>query len=119
VTDDNGKAGPPPCAPEGGPVPINWGDLTAFRAVAAELNFTRAAAALHISQPALSVRVRRLERALGVRLLQRSTRVTGVTTAGRALSEWIDRTARSWERVQQEMTETTAGPSRSPAPPTT
>ncbi len=89
-----------------GPARMNWGDLTAFRAVAGELNFTRAAATLNITQPALSVRIRRLEQALGIRLLERSTRVTRLTAAGRLLRDWVERTAQGWEDVQREMADT-------------
>ncbi|MGN9809598.1 LysR family transcriptional regulator [Micromonospora sp. BQ11] len=107
---DDCKIGPHLLARESGLARINWGDLTAFRAVAEELNFTRAAATLQITQPALSVRIRRLEESLGVRLLERSTRVTTLTAAGLVLSDWIDRTARSWAQVQLEMTGTTVEP---------
>ncbi|MFI7210917.1 LysR family transcriptional regulator [Micromonospora maritima] len=117
MTHDDPKIGPHPWARGNGLARINWGDLTAFRAVAEELNFTRAAASLHIRQPALSVRIRRLEEALGVRLLERSTRVTTLTAAGLVLAEWIDRTARSWEEAQQEMTGSTVEPSEPASPP--
>ncbi|RKN47961.1 LysR family transcriptional regulator [Micromonospora endolithica] len=82
---------------------MNWGDLTAFRAVVEELSFTRAAARLRIAQPALSVRIRRLERELGTRLLERTTRSTRVTPQGRALADWVDETARSWDQVRAEV----------------
>lgn len=95
---------------------LNGGDLNAFRAVADELNFTRAAAALQITQPALSVRIRRLERKLGVRLLERSTRVTTLTAAGHLLRDWVEQVAGAWELVRQEMHEA-AGESPGPAVP--
>ncbi len=97
-----------------GPARMNWGDLIAFRAVAEELNFTRAAATLTITQPALSVRIRRLEQSLGVRLLERSTRVTTLTAAGRLLSDWVERTAQGWEQVRREMADTVT---EAPEPP--
>lgn len=80
---------------------MNWGDLMAFRILAQELSFTRAAARLHITQPALSVRIRRLEQALGARLLDRNTRVVHLTGPGSLLSAWVDHAARSWEQIQE------------------
>lgn len=95
---------------EPGRAVLNWGDLMAFRLLATELNFTRAAARLNITQPALSVRIRRLEQALGARLLDRNTRVVRLTTSGRLLSEWADRAAGSWTEIQKVV----ADPRRQP-----
>jgi DNA-binding transcriptional LysR family regulator len=60
-------------------------DLHAFAAIAAERNFTRAAARLGISQSALSHALRRLETRLGIRLLTRTTRNVGLSEAGSRL----------------------------------
>ena len=79
---------------------LNWGDLMAFRLLAVELNFTRAAARLEITQPALSVRIRRLEQTLGARLLDRNTRVVRLTASGRLLRDWADHAARGWTEIQ-------------------
>ena len=63
-------------------------DLLAFRAVARERSFTRAAAQLSVSPSALSHTIRRLEAVLDVRLLARTTRSVALTDAGeRLLSE--------------------------------
>jgi len=62
-----------------------FGDLTAFLAVAQEQSFTRAAARLGTSQSALSHTVRRLEERLEIRLLTRTTRKVSVTDAGERL----------------------------------
>jgi len=60
----------------------NISDLLAFRAVARERSFTRAAAQLGVSPSALSHTMRGLEERLGVRLLTRTTRSVAPTEAG-------------------------------------
>ena len=61
---------------------ISTRQLRAFMALAAERNFTRAAAASHLSQPAFSALIRQLEESLGVRLFERSTRHVGLSAEG-------------------------------------
>ena len=69
-------------------------DLLAFRAVAEQANFRRAAESVHISQPAFSRRIDKLEQALGVRLLERTTRRVSLTAVGRdfarKVAAWLD-----------------------------
>src|ERR1700712_5419594 len=60
-------------------------DLQAFRAVAQERSFTRAAAQLGVSPSALSQALRGLEARLGLRLLARTTRSVAPTEAGERL----------------------------------
>jgi DNA-binding transcriptional LysR family regulator len=60
-------------------------DLLAFRAVARERSFTRAAARIGVSPSALSHTIRALEERLGLRLLTRTTRSVAPTQAGERL----------------------------------
>lgn len=57
--------------------------LRYFRAVAEQLNFSRAAEQLHVAQPALSRQVRALEEELGATLLDRNHARVHLTDAGR------------------------------------
>jgi DNA-binding transcriptional LysR family regulator len=56
--------------------------LEYFVAVAAEMNFSRAAQRIHVVQSALSASVGRLEKELGVELFDRSRRQIALTAAG-------------------------------------
>jgi len=64
---------------------MDLNDLQAFRAVAEEGSFTRAAAQLGVSPSALSQTLRGLETRLGLRLLTRTTRSVAPTEAGERL----------------------------------
>jgi DNA-binding transcriptional LysR family regulator len=65
-------------------------DLLAFRAVATERSFTRAAAHMGVSTSALSHTMRGLEERLGVRLLNRTTRSVEPTEAGERLLRGVE-----------------------------
>ncbi len=79
------------------------GELSAFRTVAEERSFTRAAARLGISQSALSHSIRGLEKRLGLQLLARTTRSVSPTAAGAAL---LNELAPALERIEQAVAET-------------
>jgi LysR family transcriptional regulator, regulator of peptidoglycan recycling len=63
----------------------DFGELSAFMAVAEHRNFTRAAKQLGISTSTLSQTIRGMEERLGVRLLNRTTRSVVPTVAGDTL----------------------------------
>ncbi len=67
----------------------NFNDLLAFRAVATERSFTRAAAQMGVSTSALSHAIRGLEERLGIRLLNRTTRSVVPTEAGDRLLQSV------------------------------
>lgn len=79
------------------------GELSAFRMVAEERSFTRAAARLGVSQSALSHSMRGLEKRLGLQLLARTTRSVSPTAAGAAL---LHELAPALERIEQAVAET-------------
>jgi DNA-binding transcriptional LysR family regulator len=62
--------------------PVELRHLEYFVAVAAELNFSRAAKRIHVVQSALSASVAKLEKELGVELFDRSKRQITLTAAG-------------------------------------
>ena len=61
---------------------LRW--LSAFAAVAEELNFRRAAEKLFVAQPAISQQIMNLEKDLGVKLFDRNNRSVQLTDAGDA-----------------------------------
>lgn len=63
--------------------------LVYFRAVASELNFSRAAKKLNISQPPLSRQIMELEEDLKVTLFKRGPRGLTITPAGRFLAQEV------------------------------
>src|SRR6185295_5215723 len=77
--------------------------LRYFIAVAEQLHFGRAAAALHISQPPLSRAIRGLEERLGLALFVRNRRKVELTPAGARLLEEARRTLGQLERAVTEL----------------
>jgi DNA-binding transcriptional LysR family regulator len=66
-------------------------ELAAFREVARQSSFSRAAARLGYAQSTVSAQVQGLERQLGVRLFDRLARSVSLTAAGQALLPHADR----------------------------
>jgi DNA-binding transcriptional LysR family regulator len=76
--------------------------LRYFKAVADELNFTRAASRLRVAQSAVSSQIQDLENELGVVLLERSRRRVTLTAAGEAFLEASERILRSVEDASRQ-----------------
>jgi DNA-binding transcriptional LysR family regulator len=70
---------------------LSMRQMRAFLHVARIGNFTRAAEQAHMTQAGLSTLVREMERQLGVRLFDRTTRMVGLTAAGRRLLPVVER----------------------------
>jgi len=66
---------------------MNLRDLRYLVAVAEHGHFGRAAEACFVSQPTLSTQIRKLEKELGVELIERTSRQTMLTDAGRQVVE--------------------------------
>src|ERR1700740_3008267 len=76
--------------------------LRYFKAVADELNFTRAASGLRVAQSAVSSQIQDLENELGAVLLERTRRRGRLTAAGEAFGEATERILRSVEDASRQ-----------------
>jgi DNA-binding transcriptional LysR family regulator len=76
-------------------------DMLAFRTLADELHFGRAAEQLEMSQPALSQKIRKLEDELDVQLLIRTSRAVGLTQIGELFLQSCRRTLAEAERARE------------------
>jgi DNA-binding transcriptional LysR family regulator len=74
--------------------------LEYFAAVAAELNFSRAAQRIHVVQSALSAAVSRLEKELGIELFDGSKRQIALTAAGEVFLEHAREVIHTARRAQ-------------------
>jgi LysR family transcriptional regulator, hypochlorite-specific transcription factor HypT len=79
----------------------NW--LADLEALAATLNFSRAAESRNITQPAFGRRIKALEAWCGAELVDRSTHRLQLTAAGRAMLEAANDVNRRLERVRREI----------------
>lgn len=78
--------------------------LRAFREVARELSFTRAAHNLHYSQPAVTAQIKGLEEHMGASLFQRrGNRSVELTPAGARLRPLAERILELVETAQYEI----------------
>ncbi|MFJ5265711.1 LysR family transcriptional regulator [Streptomyces sp. NPDC088387] len=87
--------------------------LKAFRVVAAELSFTRAAAKLHCAQSTMTAQIQQLERSLGVELFRRRGRCrVELTEAGLLLQTRVDDILAVVDTAQREIRELQGGGGR-------
>ena len=77
--------------------------LEYFTAVAAELNFSRAAERIHVVQSALSAAVAKLEKELGVALFDRSKRQIVLTAAGEVFLDHAREAIHAAHRAQSSV----------------
>jgi len=82
---------------------MNWDDLRHFLAIARDGQILSAARKLGISQSKLSRRLATLETALGAQLVERTTRGTMLTDAGRTLVVVAERMENEALRGQAEL----------------
>ncbi|MGW4528757.1 LysR family transcriptional regulator [Amycolatopsis sp. NPDC004378] len=82
---------------------MNWDELEAFRVVAEELSFTRAARRLEVSVTVVSQRVARMERAIGVRLFERTTRSVNLTGQGQVMLQGANRIFSQWKDTKSAL----------------
>lgn len=78
-------------------------DLQYFEVIAELEHLGRASERLHRTQPALTSCVRRLEEACGATLFEKTGRGIRLTTAGRALLKWAQRTRFDVESARREI----------------
>ncbi len=80
-------------------------DLQVFLAVAARLNFTRAAEDVHLTQPSVSVRIHQLEEEIGVKLFEQAGKRILLTEAGRMLEPYARRAIAAVDNARQAIEE--------------
>ncbi|MGW0664986.1 LysR family transcriptional regulator [Streptodolium elevatio] len=80
--------------------------LRAFREVARERSFTRAAHNLHYSQSSITAQVQNLEAAFGVPLFRRGGRHATLTDEGRCLLPYAERIIETAEEAHRHLATT-------------
>jgi DNA-binding transcriptional LysR family regulator len=75
-------------------------EMAAFRVLAEELSFSRAAVRIGLTQPALSLMLARIEAELGVRLFDRTKRRVQLTPSGQVFLAESERTLEQIERLK-------------------
>ncbi len=91
---------------------LNYHHLRYFRAIARELNLTRAAEKLNLSAPALSIQLRQLEESLGHALFERGRGGLKLTEAGRVALDYADTIGRAGEELMDVMGNRAPGAAR-------
>lgn len=82
---------------------ISTKHLKAFRILAAEKNFTKAASLCHLTQPALSVLIQNLEHLVGAKLFIRNTRNVVLTPEGLLFESIADDLLQNFENAFSEL----------------
>ncbi len=82
---------------------VDLRELECFVAVAAHLNFSKAARQLHLSQPPLTRHVQALEEKLGTRLFHRNTHAVSLTKAGALFWEDAEAILRHLQRATESV----------------
>jgi len=82
--------------------------LTVFRAVAAQLSFRKASEFLHLSQPAVSQHIHALEEELGAQLFDRTGTRVSLTSAGKLLLKYAERSFRILDEAKAALGNSTA-----------
>lgn len=77
--------------------------LKAFKALATEKNFTKAASQCHLTQPALSVLIQNLEEQVGAKLFERNTRNVMLTPEGLLFDAFADKLLDDFEHALSEL----------------
>ncbi|MGH2441574.1 MAG: LysR family transcriptional regulator [Chloroflexota bacterium] len=79
--------------------------IKVFRAVAAQMSFSRAAEQLHISQPGVTFHIKALEGEYDTRLFERVGKRLYLTDSGRTLARYVQRTSLLEEEAHVAMEE--------------
>jgi LysR family transcriptional activator of nhaA len=82
---------------------LNYHHLRYFRAIARELNLTRAAERLNLSPPALSIQLKQLEESLGHALFERGRGGLKLTEAGRVALDYAETIGRAGDELMDVM----------------